>query len=341
MKIIVPAYNPNEHIIDLVNEIKKIINCDIIVIDDGSKEEYKYVFEDLKKSSVIILTHKTNQGKGQALKTGIKYIKDIGEKEGCICADSDGQHTPEDIFRVAEELKKSKKDVVLGTRDFLIDSVPLRSKFGNIISCFLFYAMTGEKITDTQTGLRGYSAKIFDWLISVKGNRYEYEFNILLGLKDYNISYKEIKIKTIYEDKNKESHFRPIQDSILIYKPVFKFIISSISAFIIDFSLLLLFKYLLGKLFISVVFSRAISSIFNFVINKKIVFEYNGKNKTIEVAMRYYSLVIIIMLLNYFSIKALTELLGFSLVIAKILTEIVLYSLSFIVQKRIVFSKKG
>ena len=226
MKILIPSYEPNEKLVDLVEQIKELTNIPIIVVNDGSGENYNEIFETLKTKGVTVLKHQTNQGKGAAIKTGIKYLIKNNEKQGCVCADSDGQHTVKDILRICEELEKDKKDIVLGIRNFKKENIPFRSKFGNNISKILFYAMTGEKVRDTQTGLRGYSSKIFEWLLAIDGNRYEYEFNILLKMKEEGITYTQIDIETIYEDKNECSHFRVIRDSILIYKPVCKFLIS-------------------------------------------------------------------------------------------------------------------
>ena len=201
--------------------------------------------------------------------------------------------------------------------------------------------MTGEKIVDTQTGLRGYSSEIFKWLLNVDGSRYEYEFNILLNLKEENITYTQIDIETIYEDKNEVSHFiRPIRDSILIYKPVCKFLISSILSAVIDFTLLLIFQYAIKNLLLSLIFSRILSSLFNFIFNKNYVFNVKKDKNNIEMVLKYYTLVIIIMILNYLILNLLYTFVGINLIIAKLITEIVLYFFSFIVQKRVIFKNR-
>ena len=340
MKILIPAYKPNKKIINLINEIIKLTNVSIIVIDDGSGKEYKKIFDKLKllQNKVTVIEHKTNRGKGEAIKTGIKYLIDIEENEGVVTADCDGQHTPKDIVKIIEELRNTKNDLVLGVRNFDNKNVPRKSKYGNKISRVLFRAMTGEKIRDTQTGLRGYSSNIFDWLVKVKGNRHDYEFNILLGINEKGLNYSEVEIETVYEDNNKNSNFRAIRDSILIYKPVCKFILSSTISAIYDFVLLLVFENIFNNLLISVILSRIMSSILNFILNRNYVFE-NKQSNIIKTFIKYYALVIIILIFNYGILYVLYKVLRINLVISKIITEIVLYSFSFIVQKRIVFKK--
>lgn len=339
MRILIPAYEPKEKLITLIDDIQKITDTPIIVVNDGSGEEYKKIFDQVEKKGVKVLNHEKNKGKGEAIKTGIKYLMEIGEEEGVVSADCDGQHSPKDIVKVIEELKSSKNDLVLGVRNFSKKSIPFRSKFGNIISKITFLAMTGNKVTDTQTGLRGYSKNIFEWLISIDGSRYEYEFNILLAIKEKGLTYSEIPIETIYEDENAVSHFRPIRDSILIYKPVCKFVISSVLAMVIDIILLLVFQNIFNELLIAVILSRAISSIINFICNKNFVFENKEKGNLFKLLIKYYALVVVILVLNYLILNFLYEIVGINLLISKIITEVILYSFSFIIQRRVVFKK--
>ena len=217
MKILIPAFEPSEKINNLIDELQKITDTPIIVIDDGSGKNYKEIFNSVAKKGVKVLTHKNNKGKGEAIKTGIKYLLQIGENQGVVTADCDGQHSPKDIVKVMKKLEESNKDLILGVRSFNKKDIPLRSKFGNKLTVTLFKLKTGKKIRDTQTGLRGYSSRIFEWMTNVEGSKYDYEFNILLEIKE-KLSYEEVEIETVYENNNEVSHFRPIQDSILIYK---------------------------------------------------------------------------------------------------------------------------
>ncbi len=217
MKILIPAFEPSEKMINLIDELQSITDTPIIAVDDGSGKDYKEIFNSIEKKGVKVLTHEKNEGKGEAIKTGIKYLLEVEELQGVVTADCDGQHKPKDIVKVMDNLKKSNKDLILGVRSFNKKDIPLRSRFGNKLTRVLFRLKTGKKIKDTQTGLRGYSRKIFEWMVNVEGSKYDYEFNILLEVKQ-KLSYEEVEIETVYENNNEVSHFRPIQDSILIYK---------------------------------------------------------------------------------------------------------------------------
>ena len=208
--IIIPSYNPTEKIIKLVNELKKNFS-DILIVDDGSTNEAKKIYENL--SNVKIIYHDINKGKGEALKTAIKSLKNT---DAFITVDADLQHSPKDILRIKEKLLNN--DIVLGTRNFNKKNVPFTSKFGNKFSSLVFKIKTGITLKDTQTGLRGINMKYKDLCLSTNGSRYEYEMNFLYNLAKNKINFKCIDIDTIYEDNNKGSHFHAIRDSLLIHK---------------------------------------------------------------------------------------------------------------------------
>lgn len=208
--IIIPSYNPTKKLIKLVSALQKDFN-DILIVDDGSTNETKKIYEEL--SNVKIIYHDVNKGKGEALKTAIKNLKDT---DAFITVDADLQHSPKDILRVKEELLNS--DIVLGTRNFNKKNVPFTSKFGNKFSSLVFKIKTGITLKDTQTGLRGINIKYKELCLNTSGSRYEYEMNFLYNLAKNKINFKCIDIATIYEDYNSGSHFHAVRDSILIHK---------------------------------------------------------------------------------------------------------------------------
>lgn len=195
---------------------------------------------------------------------------------------------------------------------------------------------TGLKISDTQTGLRVMSKEVATYLLNVKGERYEYETNVLLATKRLDISITEEKIGTIYLNNNKESHFNPIKDSIEIYKLFMKYIISSLSSFILDILLFTIFIKLTNEVITSSVISRIISSIYNFLINKNLIFK-NSDNKSI---IKYYLLVIIQLAISTTITKVLNNCIKLNIVIIKILVDTFIFIINFVIQREIVFKKK-
>lgn len=350
--VLIPAYNPTDDLIPLVDELLQN-NFTIVVVNDGSAKRTKYIFDKLDKDRIIFLEHCENKGKGQALKTGFDYIKNNIECTGVVTADADGQHDLEDITKVSNTLKETHNTLVLGSR-LDTKSMPFSSRTGNTITRFVFKFATHTKVFDTQTGLRGIPFTMLDEFLNIPGERYEYEINMLLYAAKYNLKIKEVGIKSIYLNDNKASSFHLFRDSVKIYKCIFKYSdlgttllygISAILAFIIDFTLLFIIKNMTEPLFndylsllISVVSARAISSMFNFLVNRNIVFK--SKKSFMHSLIEYYVLVIISVIANYLLLSLLTNILNIKLFISKIIVEIVLFIFNYLVQKLYIFKKQ-
>ncbi|MHC1681518.1 MAG: glycosyltransferase [Clostridiaceae bacterium] len=336
MKILIPAYEPNERLIKLIYDLIDKCDYDIVVVDDGSGENYKYIFDTAKNLGCTVLTHKQNKGKGAALKTGFQYIKETKENIGVVTADCDGQHLPNDIIKIAEAIEENKKSIVLGTRRFA-GKVPFRSRFGNSVTRTIFSFASGAKIYDTQTGLRGFSMEMMHWLLDVSGERFEYEMNMLLDASSAGYSFHEIDINTVYLEQNKSSHFRPLKDSFRVYLPILKFSASSIMSGVLDFVLLGIIQLLTSNLFLAVIGARVFSAVFNYTVNRLFVFS-KFKNASIKSSLpRYIILAVIVMFANYGVIGLYYSIIGLSLFLAKVLTEITIFLFSYWSQRKFIF----
>jgi len=215
--ILIPAYEPDDKLIKLV---KKIDNkYKIVIVDDGSSD--KSIFDKVKKYAYII-SYDNNMGKGYALKTGLKYIKENYKNYVVVCVDADMQHDINDAVKLCDYAKEHKDTLVIGRRHW-DKSTPFTNRMGNKITRYVFKKKTGLSIYDTQSGLRAFSYKLVDYMLNVPGNRYEYEMNVLLYLTKNNTKFHEIDIKTIYIGDNSTSHFKAFKDSYRIYKEIIKY----------------------------------------------------------------------------------------------------------------------
>lgn len=240
--IIIPAYKPSIGLIDLAENLASLF-LEIIVVDDGSGAEYIDVFERIEEiDGCTLIKLCVNMGKGSALKTAFNYfLKSNRSNVGVITVDADGQHKIEDIVNVADEMNLHPDDLILGCRSFDSANIPARSRFGNKVSCVVYRWLCGIKISDTQTGLRGIPLSFLPIACATKGERYEYETNMLIEANNEHIRFKEVQIETIYEDDNLSSHFNPIRDSINIYSVLIRYSLPSFVSVIIDYFLLLVF----------------------------------------------------------------------------------------------------
>ena len=226
--ILIPAYEPDEKLINLVNDLFGLSFYKIIVVNDGSSEKCSYIFDIIKERfNCIIINHLQNRGKGFALKTGMKEILKMDKNIiGCITVDADGQHLPKDILRMGETFESNKHSLIMGCRDFQSKKVPAKSKIGNMITRTIFKSITGKYLSDTQTGLRAIPKEYIDRFCVLRGDKYEFEINMLMEACRSNIDIQEIRIDTVYIDDNRSSHFKPVTDSIKIYKEILKFVYS-------------------------------------------------------------------------------------------------------------------
>lgn len=218
--ILIPAYNPDEKLIKVLNDLEKNKYSEIVVINDGSVNNK--IWEKISKK-VKIIKHDKNQGKGRALKTGIDYcLKSYKNKVGIITLDADGQHLVEDVNKLYATLIKNNESVVLGSRNFYDKNIPFTSRMGNIIFRNIFKLKTKKAITDTQTGLRAFPWFYLDNLLKVEGERFDYETNVLIDCVERKIPIIEVSIETLYINKNESSHFNKIKDTINVCKTITK-----------------------------------------------------------------------------------------------------------------------
>jgi|SRR5579871_1238417 len=228
--VLIPAYKPSFALTTLVRRLLASNAIEgIVVVDDGSGPQSHPVFDDLgREKRVHVLTHPKNRGKGAALKTGFHFIaQHCPQFSGVVTADADGQHTYADILKVARELQKRPRDLVFGARSF-DHAVPTRSRFGNLLTRRVLEIVFGQKLSDTQTGLRGIPADLVAICAALRHDGYDYELEMILTMKKLGRKIRELSIRTIYIDNNKSSHFKPLLDSLRIYSVFLRFAGSSL-----------------------------------------------------------------------------------------------------------------
>lgn len=349
--VIIPSYEPDDKLITLLEALKQTGISHVVVVDDGSGAQYETFFELAEEmDNCTVLHHAVNLGKGRALKTAFNHcLRVYGESPGCVSADSDGQHTPADILACMRKLWENPQALILGCRDFDAPSVPARSSFGNKCTRKVFRYLLGLSVSDTQTGLRSIPTLFMKELMQVKGERFEYETNMLIETKNLNIPILEVPVETVYIEENKTSHFNPIKDSVRIYLVFGKFLFSSLSSSVLD---LLLFHILcmaflpLGEeirgipyIVAATVGARVISAVYNFLINYRVVFK--SKGNLAVTAGKYGLLAVCQMMCSAFLVNGLYGLVGGAEVLIKMPVDVFLFFASFVIQREFVYRRKS
>lgn len=335
--VLIPAYKPDIRLVELVQTLRKE-GLSVLLVNDGSGEDFDAIFAQCEALGAHVEVHPHNQGKGRALKTGLAYIAahwpDI---QGVVTADADGQHTPTDILHVIERMALHPHALVLGVRAF-VGNVPFKSRAGNAITRFVYRLATGISIYDTQTGLRGIPTETIPQMLGIQGERYEYEMNVLLKIRDMQWKVEQVPIETVYLDENASSHFHPLRDAARIYFTILRFAFSSFICFLLDYGLYLLGHYVFHfSVITSYVIARLISSFVNYMLNKKAVFKMDGENRMS--LLRYYVLALAQMGVGALLTAGLSHSI-FNPAFIKVPVDILLFFISYRLQKNWVFKKR-
>lgn len=343
--VLIPAYNPDEKLLELIVKLKGAFR-DVVVVNDGSIVGGN-IFRLVAEQGVQVIVHEVNHGKGAALKTGFSWIRDnLPECRVVVTADSDGQHRLSDIVRVAAVALENLDTVTLGVRAFS-GNVPLRSRFGNWWTRQFFFLVTRMRVADTQTGLRGIPFGLLPRMLEIPGERYEYEMAMLADARNYSKSPVQVPIETVYIAENASSHFNPLRDSVRIYGALIKFCVSSVGCFLLDNFVFTVMLYLMMRLtdwkratcvLGAIIVARSISATVNYLCNRTFVFR--SKTRKSVAFLKYWGLVLMILFVGYVCTAVASRIFdarGFCVTALKIIVETVLFFLSYNLQKRWVF----
>lgn len=333
---LIPAYEPDNLLLDLLCDLRTA-GVKTIVVDDGSGPAYAEVFRQAEEFATV-LGYANNQGKGHALKYGFNYINEhIHGRYVVVTMDADGQHRVVDAEKVCDLAEQHAGTLVLGSRK-QGEGSPLRSRFGNFVTRKVYSLSTGRTVYDTQTGLRAFDAKLLPFLLQVPGERYEYEMNVLLAAVREGIAIEEVSISTIYLEDNRRSHFSAVRDSWRVYKEILKFSAVSLISCCVDYLAYTLLLLISGdQLAFANISARFISASLNFSLNRKYIFKSEGR--LWQSALQYFVLAIFILFSNTVVLSLLVNG-GVNEYIAKLITEIMFFSMSWLVQRFVIFRKK-
>lgn len=340
--VVIPAYQPTTTLTHLVLDIAELTIPDVdigfVLVDDGSTGALTAeVFEQCaREKRVTVLRHSANKGKGAALKTALAHIvAEAGDNPNAyvVTADADGQHLPADIIKVAQaSIEKGK--TAIGVREFS-ESVPARSRFGNILTRKLFALIFSTDVPDTQSGLRAFPVAYAKDLIDINYDRYHYELEALVRLSRMGeIAF--IPIETVYEPGNPTSHFNPFLDSLRIYWVLSRYVSAS---FLIGISDIIFFTILVSvgiKLLVALIVSRTIATIIYFMTMKNFVFKSRtGSN------YRKFIYFLALVLFNFAVVSpmvwVLNVQLGVNATVALIVANSIMYVSNFLWQSRVIF----
>lgn len=309
----------------------------IILVNDGSDSSFDDTFLQASEiPKVELLQHAANLGKGAALRTGINHFLCHAPAHAIlVTADADGQHLPEDIIAVGLDAQEKPRALVLGTRTFGGD-VPCRSKYGNNMTRWVFRALIGKRIGDTQTGLRVIPRCIMPQLLKIKACGYAFELEMLILAARNGVSIETLPIQTVYLHGNQSSHFKPVLDSARIYLVFVRFIAPFVFSLILDVAVFAMIWNVTHNLLWSMLTSRLTASCVSYLLNTRLVFHSPSSRRRSLIQHALFAGLLGIMAL--FFIDALIHCADWNVYTAKIVVETLLFIGGYGLQRQIGFA---
>jgi len=206
--VLIPTYNNSGSLADVIRNVLAYTK-QVIVVNDGSTDNTTQILSEFK--DIHIVSYSPNRGKGIALRTGIKEAARLGY-EYAIAMDSDGQHYAYDLPKFLEQILETPGALIVGARNLNQENVPGKSTFGNRFSNFWYWAETGIRLPDTQSGYRLYPVQK---LAKKKyfTRKYEFEIEVMVRAAWSGIPVISIPISVYYPPADERvSHFRPFKD---------------------------------------------------------------------------------------------------------------------------------
>lgn len=204
-----PAYREAGRIAGVVSSVLKH-GCDVIVVDDGSPDD---TAGEAGRAGAQVVRHPQNRGKGAALETGFVHAGEAGY-DFVITMDADGQHDPTDLDALIEAHIKGGFKVVVGSRMWDREKMPLVRRLTNRFMSWLLSREMGQAVPDTQSGYRLYSREVYG-LLKTGSARFAAESEVLLALSDAGVAIGSAPIKVIYGDE--KSKINPMRDTIRFF----------------------------------------------------------------------------------------------------------------------------
>ncbi|MBU0666494.1 MAG: glycosyltransferase family 2 protein [Nanoarchaeota archaeon] len=218
--IVIAAFNEEKSIHKVLRSLKNLNFKNIVVVDDGSKDN---TFKEAEKEGVFVLRHLINRGQGAALKTGIDFSV-LSGADVIVTFDADGQHQASEIKDVVAPILSGEADVALGSRFLNTHSnTPFIRRLFLKVGIYIVYFTSGLKLSDSHNGFRAFSRNAAI-KIKIKSDRMEHASEIIDEIHKNKLRYKEVPVTITYTDYSKSKG----QSTLNGFKIVFKTILRKI-----------------------------------------------------------------------------------------------------------------
>ncbi|HEY3900653.1 MAG TPA: glycosyltransferase family 2 protein [Chthoniobacter sp.] len=214
---LIPCYFEAKRIRDVAARVRQQVDH-VLVVDDGSTDGTE---SEAKAAGVEVIRHSVNQGKGAAIKTGLRTLADRPEILYALVLDGDGQHAPEEIPRFLDAANETKAPMLVGNRMTDTRTMPFVRKMTNRFMSSQISKVCGQWVPDTQCGFRMIARELLPAMVAIETTKFDYETEQLVVAARRGCQIGAVPISTIYGDEKSKIH--PVRDSIRFLEMMARF----------------------------------------------------------------------------------------------------------------------
>ena len=214
---LIPCYFEERFIRDVASRVKAQLDT-VLVVDDGSTDNTE---NNARAAGVEVIRHTVNQGKGAAIKTGLKALSERPGIEYALVLDGDGQHAPEEIPRFLAAANKTHDPMYVGNRMSDVEKMPFVRKMTNRIMSWQISKVCGQGVPDSQCGFRMMRKELLPAMVAIQTTKFDYETEMLVVASRRGCKIGAVPISTIYGDEKSKIH--PVRDTIRFYQMMARF----------------------------------------------------------------------------------------------------------------------
>lgn len=209
---LIPAYFEEKRIADVARRALAQVDL-VVVVDDGSTDATE---AEARKSGAQVIRHPVNQGKGAAIKTGLRDLTARPGVRHVLILDADGQHLPEEIPLFIAEANRSRAPMIVGSRMSDLKTMPFIRKMTNLFMSSQISRVCGQRIPDTQCGFRMVDRDLAAALCETESSKFDYETEMLVIAARRGCRIASVPVSTVYGDEISKIH--PLRDTVRFFK---------------------------------------------------------------------------------------------------------------------------
>ncbi len=214
---LIPCYFEERFIRDVASRVKAQLDT-VLVVDDGSTDATE---TNARAAGVEVIKHAVNQGKGAAIKTGLKALSERPGIEYALVLDGDGQHAPEEIPRFLAAANEIQAQMLVGNRMSDVEKMPFVRKLTNRFMSWQISRVCGQWVPDSQCGFRMIHKDLLPAMVAIETTKFDYETEMLVVASRRGCKVGAVPISTIYGDEKSKIH--PVRDTIRFYEMMARF----------------------------------------------------------------------------------------------------------------------